>query len=270
MYSVMLATMLTAGAQTTNVCWLRCHGCHSCHSCYSSCHSSCHGRVVIAHGCHSYCSGCFCSCSCNWYSSCHCCSGVVVVMGGCHGCHSCSGWCHGCSGCWVSSHCCHSSGVVVVERREEVRGGGMGMGGGMGPRNEMERKAVDDLLRRLRQGEGQKGGERKGGEERKIERKEFKRDEQAAVPADRSRLVVSVPADARLWVDQVECPLPGAVRSFDTPNLDPQMNYSYTLRVAVQRNGQTVEDSRRVQLIPGQQIQVDFSGIGATRTVAAE
>ena len=152
-------------------------------------------------------------------------------------------------------------------------GGSMSMGGaggmGMGPRNDMERKAVEDLLRRLREGE-KKGPDGKRVEEKKIERKEIKRDEQAAVPADKARVVVNLPADARLWVDQVECPLPGTVRSFDTPNLDPQTNYSYTLRVAVQRNGQTAQDSRRVQLIPGQQVEVDFSGVGAVRTVSAQ
>ncbi len=38
-----------------------------------------------------------------------------------------------------------------------------------------------------------------------------KRAEEAAVPADKARVVVRAPADARLWVDQVECPLPGTV-----------------------------------------------------------
>ena len=120
------------------------------------------------------------------------------------------------------------------------------------------------------QDEGKKGPEPIGGEGRKTERKGNNRDEQSALPADRSRVVVSVPADARLWVEQVECPLPGTVRSFETPSLDPQLQYSYTLRVAVERDGRTVEDSRRVQLVPGQQIRVDFSGIGATRTVLSE
>ena len=147
--------------------------------------------------------------------------------------------------------------------------GGMGMAGGMPPawmpRDEMERRAVEELLRRLRQDTGK--------EEKKGERKEFKRDEQrneAAIPDDKARVVVSLPADARLWVDQVECPLSGSVRSFDTPQLDPQQTYAYTLRVAVQRNGQTVQDSRRVQLTPGQRVEVDFNGVSAGRTVSTE
>ena len=139
----------------------------------------------------------------------------------------------------------------------------------MGPRNDLERRAVEELLRRLREGEGQKGGERQEFKREEQKRDEQKRD-QAAVPEDKARVVVNLPADARLWVDQVECPLPGTVRSFETPNLDPQTNYSYTLRVAVERNGQTVQDSRRVQLVPGQQVSVDFSSVGAARTATTE
>ena len=151
-----------------------------------------------------------------------------------------------------------------------MMGGMPGGPAGLAPRNEMERKAVEDLLRRLRQDMGERKEEKKGGGEKK----EFKRDEpkrdEAAVPGNKARVVVSLPADARLWVDQVECPLPGGVRSFDTPNLDPQQSYSYTLRVAVQRNGQTVQDSRRVQLTPGQQVEVNFNGVGAARTASTE
>jgi len=261
MYSVMLAAMLTTGADTTQWGCFRCHGCHgrsSCHGCY----------VYNAFSCHSFCSGCSRSCSC--YRSCHGCSGVVVVVGGCHGCH-------GCSGCWVSSHCCHSGGIVVAQPRQVIQlqvspqpggprgpggamgpgGGGMMMGGGgmagmapgLMPRNDAERKAVEDLLRRLREGMGDKKGFEKK-EFKEFKREEQKRDE-ASLPGNKARVVVSLPADARLWVDQVECPLPGVVRSFDTPNLDPQQSYSYTLRIAVQRNGQVVQDSRRVQLTPG-------------------
>ena len=133
------------------------------------------------------------------------------------------------------------------------------------PRNDMERKAVEDLLRRLRQDMGDK----KGGEKKEFKREEQKRDE-AAVPGDKARVVVSLPADARLWVDGIECPLSGTQRTFDTPNLDPQLRYGYTLRVALQRNGQLVQDSRVVPLTPGRRVEVDFNGVGAVRTASTE
>jgi len=143
----------------------------------------------------------------------------------------------------------------------------MGAGGMMGggpppafmPRNDAERRAVEDLLRKMREGMGER-------KERKEEKREFKRENETAVPQTKARVVVTLPAEARLWVDQMECPLPGAVRSFDTPDLSPQQNYAYTLRIAVQRNGQTVEESRRVALVPGERVEVDFTGVGAIRT----
>jgi uncharacterized protein (TIGR03000 family) len=133
---------------------------------------------------------------------------------------------------------------------------GMGMAGGgppaFIPRNDAERKAVEDLLRKMR--ESKKPPLPKEGRE------------EVSVPPTKARVVVTLPAEARLWVDQVECPLPGRVRSFDTPDLNPQQNYTYTLRIAVDRNGQTVEESRRVTLSAGQRTEVDFTGVGAVRT----
>ncbi len=129
------------------------------------------------------------------------------------------------------------------------------MGGGpkmVMPQNEDERRAVEDLLRKMRAGKGEK----KGGES------------DVSVPSNRARVVVRAPADARLWVDQVECPIPGTVRSFDTPDLNPERTYSYTIRVAFQRNGQRIDESRRIPLIPGQVAEVDFSNVGAVRTAA--
>jgi uncharacterized protein (TIGR03000 family) len=269
MYSVVLATMLTAGAQTTTWGWHRCHGCSGCHGVYTYNAFSCHG----CSGCASFCGGgsgwCH-GCSGRWCHGCHGCSGVVVVLGGCHGCHGCHSYgCHSYSnGCscngFVSCHCsgfvgCHcNGGVVVSERVAPVRSEAVA-DPRVTPRNDAERKAVEDALRKVRESKGE-------GRNGKVERRNSD-GEGASVPATKARVVVRVPADARLWVDQVECPLPGTVRSFDTPELNPEQNYTYTLRIALQRNGQVVEDSRRIQIVPGRQVEVDFSNVGAIRTV---
>ena len=132
---------------------------------------------------------------------------------------------------------------------------------GFGALNDMERKAVEDLLRKLREGKGDKKG---------FEKKKDRDGETSAVSPTKARVVVRAPADARLWVDQVECPISGTVRSFDTPDLNPEQTYAYTLRVTVPRNGQTVQESRRITLTPGQQVDVDFNNVGATRTASTE
>lgn len=264
MYSVILATMLTAGAETTQ--WgcfrARCHGCHGCGG----------GCVAYnAFSCSGFCSGCSCS------SYCHGCSGCqrIAVVVGCHGCYGCQGGygsygCHS-SGCYGGSagSGCSCSGVIMPPAvAAPPQSGGPervyarpGIVPGVGPLNEAERRAAEETIRKMREGKGSEG------KERRKERRDDD-DENASASAGKARLVVRVPADARLWVDRVECPLPGTVRAFDTPDLNPQQSYSYTLRVAVRRGGQTVEDSRRVEFVAGQQVEIDFNNVGAVSTAS--
>ncbi len=56
---------------------------------------------------------------------------------------------------------------------------------------------------------------------------------------DAARVTVKLPADARLYVDGVPCPLTSATRSFDTPELDAGRSYYYTLKAEVVRDGET-------------------------------
>jgi uncharacterized protein (TIGR03000 family) len=78
---------------------------------------------------------------------------------------------------------------------------------------------------------------------------------------------ISTPSDARLWVDNVECPLTSAIRSFDTPALDPARQYVYDLKVQFIRDGQTVTNTQRAVIVPGREVRVDFNG-AATGTAS--
>jgi uncharacterized protein (TIGR03000 family) len=84
-----------------------------------------------------------------------------------------------------------------------------------------------------------------------------------------SRVIVQLPVDAKLWVDNVECPLTSAVRSFDTPALDPSQKYTYNLKMQVVRDGRTVTHTHRAVITPGQPVQVDFNA-GALSTASRE
>jgi uncharacterized protein (TIGR03000 family) len=85
-----------------------------------------------------------------------------------------------------------------------------------------------------------------------------------------AEIVVHLPADAKLYVDNVHCPLTSAKRTFKTPELEPGKKYFYILRAEVVENGQTVSESLRVFLTPGQQVQAEFTKwTPATRTVSA-
>ena len=82
-----------------------------------------------------------------------------------------------------------------------------------------------------------------------------------------ARLTVSLPSNARLWVDNVKCPLTSAQRSFNTPALNPGQQYYYTLRMEVDRDGQMVSENRRVFVAAGRLVNVDFN---APATVTAQ
>jgi uncharacterized protein (TIGR03000 family) len=84
-----------------------------------------------------------------------------------------------------------------------------------------------------------------------------------------SRVIVLLPRDAKLWVDNVECPLTSTVRSFDTPSLDPSQKYAYNLKIEMVREGRTITETRRAVITPGQPVQVDFNA-GALSTASRE
>jgi uncharacterized protein (TIGR03000 family) len=69
---------------------------------------------------------------------------------------------------------------------------------------------------------------------------------------------VRLPRDARLHVDELFCPLPGILRSFETPPLDPGKRYFYTLKVEINVEGKPIRLSKRVDVLAGRTTEVDF------------
>lgn len=249
MYSVVLATMLVAGAESPT--WhhhrSHCHGCFSsCHSCYSGygswgCYSGygCYG----SYGCYSgY--ACF-ACS---QPACHCSHfrhhhhhnvGWGCYSGNWGGCYCSSGYY--CSGCYCSG---------VVTYGCSICCGGVSGGGRVvevpsaNPEVDALRKEVERLREQLKKSE-------------KLPLP--KQEEEVANPVKTSRVTVNLPGDARLWVDGVECPLTSATRSFDTPALNVGQRYFYNMRIEVVRNGERITDSQRVVIVPGEAVRVDFN-----------
>jgi len=79
------------------------------------------------------------------------------------------------------------------------------------------------------------------------------------VEAAPARIIVHVPADAKLTVDGVECPLASATRAFDTPRLQPGQQYYYTVTAEVTRDGKARTESKRIIFEAGSKIDVDFN-----------
>ena len=82
-----------------------------------------------------------------------------------------------------------------------------------------------------------------------------------------ARITVSLPGNARLWVDNVYCPLTSNERSFSTPALQPGQQYFYTMRMEVEKDGRVETENRRVNVAAGVRINVDFN---APATVTAQ
>jgi uncharacterized protein (TIGR03000 family) len=85
--------------------------------------------------------------------------------------------------------------------------------------------------------------------------------EQTMVQKAPATVVVHLPADAKLYVDNVACPLTSATRSFNTPGLEPGRKYFYTLKAEVVRDGKPAAESRRVLLSAGKRVDVDFGDL---------
>ena len=56
-------------------------------------------------------------------------------------------------------------------------------------------------------------------------------------------------------------PQTSAVRSFQTPKLEPGRSYFYTLKADVVRDGRTVSASKRVTVEAGKEATVEFSDL---------
>jgi len=121
------------------------------------------------------------------------------------------------------------------------------------PKNDAERAAVKDALDALRK-KSQNGGN-------------GATYVSTGPTQNTAEINVHLPADARLFVDNVPCPLTSAKRTFNTPQLEQGKKYFYNLRAEVVRNGQTQSETVRVLLTPGQQVRVEFTKLMPTRVV---
>jgi uncharacterized protein (TIGR03000 family) len=80
-----------------------------------------------------------------------------------------------------------------------------------------------------------------------------------------ARIVVRLPADAQLWVDDYQSNQTGPVRQLNTPaSLEPGRAYHYTLKAQWNQNGQPVTQERTVSFQAGQSVDVDFNQPAAT------
>jgi len=186
-----------------------------------------HGHGGGGCGCYGY-SSCGC---CGNYSSCGCCGNYSGC--GCCGNYSSCGCCGNYSygGCGNSCGCCGNySGCGCCGGYMGGAGGGGGSGGSGGS------------------GDSSKGGKVGGG---------------VSAPAT---IVVNLPANAKLTVDDYLTTSTASTRTLQTPALPAGQEFRYTLKVEVVRDGKTVTETKQITVRAGQTTESKFD----LATAAAE
>ena len=85
----------------------------------------------------------------------------------------------------------------------------------------------------------------------------------------RAKVIVDLPADAKLFVDGQWMNGTSSRRVFQTPTLIPGQTYYYELRAEVVRDGQIIAANQRVILRPGQNATASFADLGQPRDATA-
>jgi uncharacterized protein (TIGR03000 family) len=78
---------------------------------------------------------------------------------------------------------------------------------------------------------------------------------------DRAKVIVHLPADAKLYAEGQLLMLTSAERSFITPILPAGADYGYTFRVEYTRNGETIAQSRKVGVRAGGTVNLEFTDL---------
>lgn len=92
---------------------------------------------------------------------------------------------------------------------------------------------------------------------------------EASAAVQRARIVVDLPADAKLYVDDHLMKSTSAHRNFHTPELEPGLRYFYDVRIEVLRDGKAVTESKRVVLKAGQEVAVSFTNLAESAVTTA-
>jgi len=72
-------------------------------------------------------------------------------------------------------------------------------------------------------------------------------------------LIVEVPADAKIYVNDRLTSTPGELREYVSRNLVRGYNYAYEVRAEVERDGKVVSETKRVDLRAGENTRLAFS-----------
>jgi uncharacterized protein (TIGR03000 family) len=167
------------------------------------------------------------------YSSCYGCWGSCY---GCWGsCHGCWGSCYGCYGGYWTTNSCYGYGIYGGASYTWPYPYYGGCGGCYGYSTPMAPIQITPKV------------EEKLGAPKKT-----------TFAPDQARVIVHLPADAKLFANGQPTNLASAERQFFTPSLATGHDYQYTMKVEYIRDGKTITDSQVVKVRAGTVASVDF------------
>jgi uncharacterized protein (TIGR03000 family) len=227
-----------------------CHGCSGCYGCNGCYGSGCNGCYGGCHGCYGggwgpyagvgdYGYGC-------WGYGCNGCSGYYACYGG---------WtCYGNFGCTCAPH---DFSTVPVAPEGPVMPDRPSNNNGEETEKNPEKKGdmPEDKNNKKKKGDAGSGDDQL---------------QLMSLNPDRARLIVTLPADAKLYVDGQPMRTPSERRVFHTPQLAPGQYYYYNLRAELVRDGRTITRERRVVVRGGSVTRASFTDMpddGPTITV---
>lgn len=255
MYSLVLMAAMTAGGETPDFCFRGCRGGWGCHGCYScsGCYG-CSGGYGGGHGCCSYGYGCHGG-YVGGYGYCY--GGGYI---GCHGCYGCYG-CGGCYGCYGGGSAC-AGGYGCVGFGHTMIGCYSAPGYGYNPVPLMG-GAVPMVP-----GAGGPPADLPPGDGKPADPKKDKQPDMEV--SAKARLVVEVPGDAKVYIDDQLMKTKEGVRKYSTPTLEPGQLYYYMVKAEIVRDGKTQSETKRVVVKAGEESRLSFDKLEPVATAKAD
>ena len=227
MYSIVLMAAMTAGTNAAD--FGRRHGCHGCNGGYA-----CAGCYGGGGGCHGWrgrggygCNGCY--------------GGGYGCYGGGYGCYG------GGYGCYGGSYGCYGGGYGC--------NGGYGYSGCYGAYSPYACHGTWGPVDRM-------GPAPNGKREPLPPPKKEKEKKETSVDGP-AKLIVELPADAKLYIDDKLMKTASAQRTFNTPKLEAGESYYYVLRAELQVDGKTITENQRVIVRTGETARASFKELEA-------
>jgi uncharacterized protein (TIGR03000 family) len=97
-----------------------------------------------------------------------------------------------------------------------------------------------------------------------------KTDDKETMGPTHATLVVELPANATLFIDNMPVKATAGVQTFNTPALEPGKAYFYQVRIERSRDGQPVSETRRIIVRAGQVIRADFNNVASEQVTTTQ